>query len=56
MDERDLCLQTLPLDQQGVIDAGIPSAGEPTIYALLGDFVLMALILLWKPDGLFKAG
>jgi apolipoprotein N-acyltransferase len=29
-----------------VIDARIPSAGEPTIYAMLGDFVLMALVLV----------
>ena len=46
IDARGRLVATLPLDQQGVIDARIPSAGEPTIYALLGDFVLMALVLV----------
>ncbi len=41
-------LDTLPLDTQGVIDARLPAALPPTLYARLGDgFVLFLGILLF---------
>ncbi|MBX3506645.1 MAG: apolipoprotein N-acyltransferase [Parvibaculum sp.] len=39
-------LESLPLDQAGVIDAQLPAPLSPTLYARLGDFLAAFLMLL----------
>jgi apolipoprotein N-acyltransferase len=46
IDARGRLVRSFGLGRQGVIDARIPAAHDPTIYALLGDFVLMGLVLV----------
>ena len=38
--------KSLPLGAPGVVDAGLPAALAPTLYARLGDLVFLALMLL----------
>ncbi|MBI2719994.1 MAG: apolipoprotein N-acyltransferase [Rhizobiales bacterium] len=46
IDSRGKILQSLAVGRQGVIDSGLPPAGEPTIYSRFGDWGLAGLVLL----------